>query len=294
MRRRVPSLNPGIPKSFAETVARVDSPSDSGGDDGSDSDHGSAEAPGAKPLELPPKPVWNTASVLPAIPGLAAACMDTVCARVCTATAVTTVGGRPVGGELTLWSMRTGEAVARGGLPRDAEGAVPAPRALFYAPGARVFVGLSGLAQLWAASLATLEIVGAAPAHDRRVLAAAFHAPRDEVAVSAADGHIRLLAVSVQVVREPGAKARGKQVASFRVVAEWDAKCWCDVLAVQASSPPPTAPRCIAPPPALRASSPPLAPSAGLPAAPRRPRALGSRGLRRRAPPPCAGRCAGR
>jgi hypothetical protein len=255
MRRRVPSLNPGIPKSFAETVARVDSPSDSEGDDGSDSDHGSAEAPGAKPLELPPKPVWNTASVLPAIPGLAAACMDTVRARVCTATGVTTVGGRPVGGELTLWSMRTGEAVARGRLPRDAEGAVPAPRALFYAPGARVFVGLSGLAQLWAASLATLEIVGAAPAHDRRVLAAAFHAPRDEVAVSAADGRIRILAVSVQVVREPGAKARGKQVASFRVVAEWDAKCWCDVLAIQAR-PPPTAPRCIAPPPALRAASP--------------------------------------
>ena len=66
----MPSQAPqGLPKSFAARVEDVDSPSasESEGGDASDSDH-DVSAPLVKPLELPPKPVWNTASVLPQAP----------------------------------------------------------------------------------------------------------------------------------------------------------------------------------------------------------------------------------
>ena len=169
MRRRVPSQAPqGLPKSFAATVEGIDSPSESEGDDASDSDR-DVSTPVVKPLELPPKPVWNTASVLPQILGLRAACMDTIRARVCTATAVSNIGGRPQGGEICLWSMRTAELILKAKLPHDANGVLHPPRFLFFAGGIKSYIGLSGTAHLWAVSLASLEPVGSVPAHDRQV-----------------------------------------------------------------------------------------------------------------------------
>lgn len=230
MRRRVPTQAPGLPKSFAASVDRVDSLSESDGDDASDSDR-DVSTPVVKPLELPPKPVWNTASVLPQILGLRAACMDTMRARVCTATAVSNIGGRPQGGEISLWSMRTAELILKAPLPRDANGVQHPPRFLFFAPGIKSYIGLSGTAHLWAVSLASLETVGSVPAHDRQVLAAAFHTGRSEVALSFADGKLRVMMVSVETVRDLK-RVRNVQQASFKVVCEWDAKSWCDVLAV--------------------------------------------------------------
>lgn len=126
--------------------------------------------------------------------GLQASAVDRDRMRVCTATAQIIKNGRQKGGVVQLWSLRRGELQMEHAIQGAPDGGnVQQPRAFFYAPGLRCFLCVAGMNHVWACDVVTLFPAGyMVMAADRKLLGSVFHSGRNELAVSTADGVIKV------------------------------------------------------------------------------------------------------
>ena len=113
-----------------------------------------------------------------------------------------TKDGRPAGGELALWSMRTRELLLAGKQPLAPDGQIKPTLALFYVAHAKSFVGVSDSGYIWAADYITLQPCGGIQAHDRQCLAVCRHKARQELYCFFACGTVKVFRMSSSMHRD--------------------------------------------------------------------------------------------
>ena len=163
--------------------------------------------------------------------GLQAAAVDRDRMRVCTATAQIIKNGRQKGGVVQLWSLRRGELQMEHAIQGAPDGGnVQPPRAFFYAPGLRCFLCVAGMNHVWACDVVTLFPAGyMVMAADRKLLGSVFHSGRNELAVSTADGVIKVISISSTMVRDE-VRVRRTPQCEFKVCRSWKESKWFENL----------------------------------------------------------------
>lgn len=161
------------------------------------------------------------------VQGLATAAIDTKRARLCTVTNMHIKDGRPAGGEITLWSLRTTERILASKIPTPADGVVKNTLKLFYLGQVKAFIGVAASGFVWACDHITLQPCGALQIHDRQCLEAVLHKSRHELICFFADHTVKVFRVSFSIIRD-SVKMRNITKTDFTLARSWNSGVWCE------------------------------------------------------------------